>query len=596
LRDATAATVAAGALADPARARAPRAMQPRQTVAVFGGGIAGLTAAHELAERGFDVTVYERRAWGGKARSTEVPGSAAGGRRPLPGEHGFRVFFGFYQNTVDTLRRIPFESNPQGAFDNLVALPQLMFARDGGRRDLAVAIGSPDPSAYTPQEILDLIVGVLLETKLPADGVAWFANRLVIYLSSCDARRAGQWENETWTDFTRADRYGEDYRRILVRGFSEMLVASKPSTTSANLPCHVLEWVIYNLLGRNSNGPLVRALNRPTNEVFIDPWVAVLRGLGIDLRNHHELKGFEMRRGRIMGARMRSAHGASTVRADWYVCALPVERARRMWSPAIIAADPHLARMQRLDTAWMNGVKFFLRARTPITKGTISCIDSPWGIAGATQGQFWPVDFAATYGDGRAHDCLSVVICNWTAPGILYGKSARDCTPDELVREVWEQCKRHVNDSGQAVLTDDLLISSDIDPGMLRRHGRLVSDDPLAMPSAGQGPDRPDVTTAIPNLLLAGDYLKSEREVANMDAASYNARRAVNAILDRAGSHETPAKAIGTYRPPEWEPLKRVDAQRYARGQPHLLDIHLPLTQLRTLLGQTEKMLGSLRP
>jgi FAD dependent oxidoreductase/OmpA family len=32
---------------------------PRTTVAVFGGGITGLTAAHELAERGFDVTVYE---------------------------------------------------------------------------------------------------------------------------------------------------------------------------------------------------------------------------------------------------------------------------------------------------------------------------------------------------------------------------------------------------------------------------------------------------------------------------------------------------------------------------------------------------------
>jgi len=33
----------------------------RKNVAVFGGGIAGLTAAHELIERGFDVTVYEKK-------------------------------------------------------------------------------------------------------------------------------------------------------------------------------------------------------------------------------------------------------------------------------------------------------------------------------------------------------------------------------------------------------------------------------------------------------------------------------------------------------------------------------------------------------
>ena len=32
-----------------------------ERVAVLGGGVAGLTAAHELAERGFEVTVYEAR-------------------------------------------------------------------------------------------------------------------------------------------------------------------------------------------------------------------------------------------------------------------------------------------------------------------------------------------------------------------------------------------------------------------------------------------------------------------------------------------------------------------------------------------------------
>ena len=41
------------------------------TVAVLGGGVGGLSAAHELAERGFEVTVYEARdVAGGKARST----------------------------------------------------------------------------------------------------------------------------------------------------------------------------------------------------------------------------------------------------------------------------------------------------------------------------------------------------------------------------------------------------------------------------------------------------------------------------------------------------------------------------------------------
>ena len=66
-------------------------------VIVLGGGVAGLSAAHELAERDFEVTIYETRPIAGaKARSMPVPGSGTAGRRDLPGEHGFRFFPGFY--------------------------------------------------------------------------------------------------------------------------------------------------------------------------------------------------------------------------------------------------------------------------------------------------------------------------------------------------------------------------------------------------------------------------------------------------------------------------------------------------------------------
>src|ERR1700722_15599922 len=81
-------------------------------VAILGGGVGGLSAAHELIERGFAVSVFERTSvFGGKARSIYVPNSGTGGRIDLPGEHGFRFFPAFYKHLPDTMMRIPFPAN-----------------------------------------------------------------------------------------------------------------------------------------------------------------------------------------------------------------------------------------------------------------------------------------------------------------------------------------------------------------------------------------------------------------------------------------------------------------------------------------------------
>src|SRR5918997_5898532 len=109
-------------------------------VAVLGGGVAGLTAAHELVERGFEVVVLEARDIpGGKARSLPVPGSGTGGRKDLPAEHGFRFFPGFYRHLPDTMRRIPIDGRPDGVAGNLVAAERVLVARAGGKSELITA-------------------------------------------------------------------------------------------------------------------------------------------------------------------------------------------------------------------------------------------------------------------------------------------------------------------------------------------------------------------------------------------------------------------------------------------------------------------------
>ena len=184
---------AAAVAATPSWASVPKPGRGKR-VAVLGGGMAGLAAAHELVERGFRVDVYERKALGGKARSIPVADTAAGGRRALPGEHGFRFFPGFYHHVPDSMRRIPFKGNENGVWDNLIDATETKSPRTEGRADGTVFGIAPDPNeARTPDGMRRILMDGFRDDALPPHELAYFVERLMVFLTSCDERRYGEW-------------------------------------------------------------------------------------------------------------------------------------------------------------------------------------------------------------------------------------------------------------------------------------------------------------------------------------------------------------------------------------------------------------------
>jgi uncharacterized protein with NAD-binding domain and iron-sulfur cluster len=576
LRGTVAAGVAtAGALTAGALRPAPAVGSPGgRRVAVLGGGVAGLTAAHELSERGFEVTVYERRALGGKARSIPVPGSGSGGRPDLPGEHGFRFFPGFYQHIPDTMRRIPFGSNPNGVWNNLIGVPEARFARQDGD-DFRLPLGPKARIAFTP-EMFGETVGAVISTALKisaAEGM-YFADRLLVFNSSCDARRLGQWEYMSWRDYVGGRERSHEFRALLSRTLTSIMVAAKEDMASVRTIGTMGEQFLGNPFEIGNDGALDRVLNGPTNAVWIEPWTQLLRDLGVRFALGAEVRALDVRDLRISAARIVDENGAQrTIDADYFVVALSAEQARKLWSPDVLAVRPELAAMDRLYVDWMNGIQFYLRRPADISRGHTAYIDAPWSLTSITQNQLWTRKLTE-FGDGTVQDCLSVDISDWNTPGMLYGKPAKECTREEIAREVWAQMTAHLDDRG-TVLRDDDLHSWFLDPGITWQadQQRNANADPLLINTAGSWDYRPESHGALENLFLAGDYVRTNIDLATMEGANESARTAVNALLDVSGSNAERCRMFTLYRAAELEPLRRIDADRYAAGQPNLFDV-----------------------
>jgi uncharacterized protein with NAD-binding domain and iron-sulfur cluster len=516
-------------------------------VAIFGGGIAGLTAAHELAERNIDVTLYERRSQlGGKARSVSVGTDGI----QLHGEHGFRFFPAYYRNVIDTMKRIPGPENDRTVSDHLVPTTETLITSNC--RDEFTTSLTPPQSLEDFLEIVEPNIG---GGDVPRRDMFFLFRRMLRLLVSCDRRRLEQWEQTSWWDFVEADQRSAEYRANVTQP-TQSLVALRADEGSARTIGQIYFQLLQGHLDRNT--PSERILDGPTSVTWIEPWRTELDRLGVSMRSGYSLRELVFDGQQIYEAIVGSDSNTMEITADYYI---PIEEISRLATDTIRQAAPSLTGIDALETAWMSGIQYFLTEDAPIANGHVVYTDSPWALTSISQQQFWrkgPYSLIEE-SNGRVQGVLSVIASDWDTPGDIYGKPAKHCSPSEIKEEVWAQMKDHLNRDGNSRLQDEMIYDWMLAPDIVESDHGVANQSQLFINTVGSYHNRPQAGTQVENLLIAGDYVQTASDLATMESANEAGRRAVNEVLDRSGVSGQRCITWGLREPRLLKPVKYLD-------------------------------------
>ncbi|MFH9010310.1 FAD-dependent oxidoreductase [Streptomyces sp. NPDC017943] len=456
------------------------------SVAVVGGGIAGLAAATGLAERGARVTLYERE--------ESLGGRLAGQRTRLADgsevtmSRGFHAFFRQYYNLRGLLRR----TDP--GLDRLTPLPDYPLRHSGGLTDSFARVPRTPPLSALGFVALSPTFGWRDLTSMDARAA----------LPLLDVRVPEVYErfdHVSATGFLRGVRFPEAAHHLAFEVFSRSFFADPRELSAAEL---MLMFHIY-FLG-SSEGLLFDVPDEPFPQALWEPLGDYLRRLGADIRTGTAVHGIDpLDDG---GARVRT--GTGTARHDAVVLALDTEGLRHT-----VAASPGLG-----TGAWREDVDA-LRTAPPFLVSRL-WLDRP--VRADRPG------FLGTSGY-EGLDNISVLeryegeAARWAARtgGSVVELHAyavpegadRDKVQDELLA----QLRRVYPETRRARVVD-------------ARH-EWRADCPLF--TAGTHHRRPTVTTPHPWLTLAGDGLRCDLPVALMERAATTGFLASNALLARWG-------------------------------------------------------------
>lgn len=553
-------------------------------------------------------------------------------------EHGFRFFPSFYRHLFDSMRRTPIlvprdsERTKATAFENLVPTDGLGFARDGK----ALSFVIPRRAILSLEATRKILNQVLEELEYTVEDIQRFSLKLFKYMTTSTARRHAEYEHASWGAFLDSQRYS-DVSRTHIEFGPQMSAALRGSASDARTQGNITVQLLMDQL--KPDALCDYTLAGPTTGAWFDHWHEFLK-------NNQDV---EFWRGRLVGFEAKDTgrrdddtpiksvqpvvEGAP-VKGNFYVLALSLPAMAKL-ADSFLAAAADAGIHEKLDDIrkvkafagdlstladakpkgplqHLSGIQYYFDQDVRFWRGHTQYLDSAWGLTSIAQPQFWN---RVRDPNDEYRSILSVdigifdrkYVPHGSPPG-TEGKTAWECTADEIARFTWEQIYGHHDDSFKkrygphAKFPEPIAYSLDgtlvFDP--TRNSRQKSNSSPFLVNKTHEYPTRPGRLTTDPErskcisrydviadrYVLAGTFMQTFTRLTSMEAANESARHAVNALLQ--------VWSIGGDRCDIWDPednevedlqwFKDLDAKMFERKLPHFVDV-LGWSELPDQLG-----------
>ncbi len=476
-------------------------------VVIIGGGLAGMTVAKELLQQDVPVVILEGDTrLGGKAGSEQ--------RHGVSMDHGYHVFPGWYLNTRQLIRELGIEGN-------LVDMDRFFHLMKG---EFPHFIPFYEPSSVS-RVIKNLSSGLM----------PWTESLLSFYYGIDLASQAftyrGFLDRVSSSGFLRSRFYATERMAV----FHQQTLLQQSAIPDYEISAMTTQKLAQAALATLT--PIFSIMNGTLQEKFIQPFEQHLRDLGAEIRFNRCVRKLMLSDGgRVAGLQLDDGTFLDGVGAeDVFVLATPVEVTTSLVDDKVLAAEQHspvtdgdepkrLADLVKLKTAHMAAMDLYLKRRIPhIPANHVTLFESRYGLSFIDVSQHW---------HGLKHTTLSVISSDF--------EPLRALREDEVADYLLAELQEYIPE----------IESGDID--------RWYLDPNLAAPlfvnTVGAWFFRPGTRTRIENLYVAGDYCRTEADLATMESAVMSGLSTARDLLrdERRGASAGP---IPLKLPPRWQLL-----------------------------------------